>query len=93
MHFHVFGKDARSGALIHSAGTGNGIPEDGRGRIYDPFFTTKPVGRGTGQGLAISRAVGVDRHHGGLTFDTELGRGTTFHIRIPITQELATLVA
>ena len=80
-------------AVISIRDTGNGIPEHVRGRIYDPFFTTKPVGRGTGQGLAISRAVVVDRHHGGLTFDTELGRGTTFHIRIPITQELATLVA
>ena len=70
--------------VISVADTGTGIPEHVRGRVFDPFFTTKPVGRGTGQGLAISRAVVVDRHHGALTFDTELGRGTTFHVRIPI---------
>ena len=52
--------------------------------IFDPFFTTKEVGRGTGQGLAIARSVVVDKHGGTLTFETEIGRGTTFHVRLPI---------
>jgi len=64
--------------------TGNGIPVDVRSRIFDPFFTTKEVGKGTGQGLAIARNVVVDKHHGTLRFDTELGKGTTFYIRLPI---------
>jgi signal transduction histidine kinase len=64
--------------------TGNGIPVDVRGRIFDPFFTTKEVGKGTGQGLAIARNVVVDKHHGTLRFETELGKGTTFYIRLPI---------
>jgi PAS domain S-box-containing protein len=64
--------------------TGPGIPEGIRQRIFDPFFTTKEVGRGTGQGLAIARNVIADKHGGSLTFDTELGRGTTFHIRLPV---------
>ncbi len=64
--------------------TGGGIPEELHDRIFDPFFTTKEVGRGTGQGLAISRAVIVDRHHGSLRFETMPGVGTTFHIRLPI---------
>ena len=63
--------------------TGGGIPEAIRGRIFDPFFTTKEVGRGSGQGLAISRAV-LERHGGTLTFDSEVGRGTTFWVRLPI---------
>jgi PAS domain S-box-containing protein len=63
--------------------TGTGIPEAIRGRIFDPFFTTKDVGRGSGQGLAISRAV-VERHGGTLTFDTVVGKGTTFWVRLPI---------
>ena len=70
--------------LITIADTGCGIPEGIRGKIFDPFFTTKEVGRGTGQGLAISRSVVVDRHKGSLTFESEVGKGTTFYIRLPV---------
>jgi signal transduction histidine kinase len=70
-------------ALITIADTGAGIPENIRDRIFDPFFTTKEVGRGTGQGLAIARSV-VDRHKGSLTFESEVGKGTTFRISLPI---------
>jgi signal transduction histidine kinase len=69
--------------VVSIADTGCGIPDTIRDRIFDPFFTTKPVGRGTGQGLAISRSV-VAKHGGQLTFDSVLGQGTTFHIRIPL---------
>ncbi|HYU16817.1 MAG TPA: ATP-binding protein [Candidatus Acidoferrum sp.] len=68
---------------ISISDTGTGIPEEIRGRIFDPFFTTKEVGKGTGQGLSIAHGVVVDKHGGTLTFESELGRGTTFHIRIP----------
>jgi two-component system NtrC family sensor kinase len=64
--------------------TGCGIPEANRERIFDAFFTTKEVGRGTGQGLTISRTIVVDRHGGTLTFDSEVGVGTTFYVRIPL---------
>ena len=64
--------------------TGNGIPVDVRTRIFDPFFTTKEVGKGTGQGLAIARNVIVDKHGGTLRFESEIGLGTTFYIRLPI---------
>jgi PAS domain S-box-containing protein len=64
--------------------TGGGIPQDVRERMFDPFFTTKEVGCGTGQGLPIARSVVVDRHGGELTFDSVMGQGTTFYIRIPI---------
>ncbi len=67
--------------------TGTGIPEAHRGRIFDHFFTTKPVGKGTGQGLAIARQVIVEKHRGTLTFETETGKGTTFIIRLPIEPE------
>jgi signal transduction histidine kinase len=64
--------------------TGTGIPAAIRDKIYDPFFTTKEVGRGTGQGLAIARSVVIDKHGGSLRFETELGTGTTFFIRLPV---------
>ena len=64
--------------------TGNGIPEDIRTKIFDYFFTTKEVGKGTGQGLAISHNVIVGKHGGTLSFETERNNGTTFIIRLPI---------
>lgn len=64
--------------------SGAGIPPDLRARIFDPFFTTKEVGRGTGQGLAISHVVVVDKHGGSISVESELGRGTTFTIRLPL---------
>ncbi|HET9473577.1 MAG TPA: ATP-binding protein [Steroidobacteraceae bacterium] len=70
--------------VISIADTGGGIPEAIRARIFDPFFTTKEVGRGTGQGLSIVRNVIVKGHGGELDFDTELGKGTTFYVRLPI---------
>jgi two-component system, NtrC family, sensor kinase len=69
---------------IAVADTGKGIPPEVRTRIFDPFFTTKEVGKGTGQGLAIARTVIVDKHGGTLHFETEVDRGTTFYIRLPI---------
>jgi len=63
--------------------TGDGIPEDVRGRIFEPFVTTKEVGRGTGQGLALSRGIVVEKLKGSLHFETETGKGTTFFIRLP----------
>jgi signal transduction histidine kinase len=71
-------------AEVSISDTGTGIPEEVRERIFEPFFTTKPVGKGTGQGLALARAIVVEKHGGTLTFDTAMGRGTTFHIRIPV---------
>ncbi len=64
--------------------TGTGIPEEIRSRIYEPFFTTKEVGRGTGQGLAIAHQIVVGKHGGQLTCDSTVGVGTTFHIRVPV---------
>lgn len=70
-------------AEIRIEDTGTGIPENIRGRIFDPFFTTKEVGKGTGQGLAIARSVVVDKLGGSIHFETEMGKGTVFIIRLP----------
>lgn len=63
---------------------GCGIPEHAQQSIFEPFFTTKEVGKGTGQGLAISRTVVVQRHDGRIDFETSPGEGTTFHISLPL---------
>ncbi|MCG8651566.1 MAG: ATP-binding protein [Pirellulales bacterium] len=66
---------------------GTGIPQEHLDRIFRPFFTTKAAGKGTGQGLAIAHSVIVEKHGGTIGVETELGRGTTFVIRLPLDQE------
>jgi signal transduction histidine kinase len=90
------GKDAVEGVIairtsvdgdlveIAIADNGCGIAPDNANKIFDPFFTTKEVGRGTGQGLSIARATVVTRHGGTLSFETGVGRGTTFFVRLPV---------
>ncbi len=67
---------------IQDNGTGIALPICAR--VFDPFFTTKQAGEGTGQGLTICHDIVVQKHHGRIWFDTELDRGTTFFVRIPI---------
>jgi len=69
---------------IHVKDNGGGIPAEYREKVFNPFFTTKPVGMGTGQGLSISYKVIVNKHNGSLVFDTEPGKGTTFKITLPL---------
>jgi PAS domain S-box-containing protein len=69
---------------IRVGDTGTGIPEDVRERIFDPFFTTKGVGKGSGQGLFIAHSVVVEKHGGAIFFETEMGRGATFIIQLPL---------
>ncbi len=64
--------------------TGNGIPEMHRHRIFEPFFTTKDVGKGTGQGLTVVYSSIVKKHGGTAPFETEIGKGTTFILRLPL---------
>jgi PAS domain S-box-containing protein len=70
-------------AIIRISDTGAGIPEEIRHRIFDLFFTTKGPGKGSGQGLAISHSVIVEKHQGTLDFESRPGKGTTFIIGLP----------
>lgn len=74
---------AGDSVVISIADTGAGIPEALHSKIFDAFFTTKEVGKGTGQGLAIARSIVIEKHKGSLTFDTKLTQGTTFYIKLP----------
>ena len=62
---------------------GSGMPEEVRSQIFNPFFTTKPIGKGTGMGLSISYQIVTDRHGGALTCESAAESGTTFTIQIP----------
>jgi signal transduction histidine kinase len=71
-------------AVVTIEDNGSGISPETQDRIFDPFFTTKPVGKGTGQGLAIAWATVVDGHGGQLSFESTVGEGTTFTVRLPL---------
>ncbi len=76
------------GEFVHVsiADNGSGIPPEHRDKIFSSGFTTKPSGVGTGLGLSISRDIIVNGHGGAIDFESEVGQGTTFHIRIPVSR-------
>jgi len=68
---------------IEVADTGVGIPEDHLGLIFDPFFTSKEVGTGTGLGLFVTYGI-IERHHGKIAVTSKVGEGTTFTVTFPV---------
>ncbi|WP_414570163.1 ATP-binding protein [Nostoc sp. CCY 9925] len=79
--------------VIRIADNGPGMKESLIQRIYDPFFTTKEIGKGTGLGMAISRQIVVDRHGGILKCRSQLGEGTEFWIQIPMNYSVVEALA
>ena len=75
--------------LIEIIDNGSGIPPELQSRIFEPFFTSKDVGKGSGLGLDISRRIIVQKHKGNLRFESEPGK-TNFQIRIPLNSEQGT---
>ncbi|MBJ2270893.1 response regulator [Pseudomonas sp. MF6772] len=73
---------------LEVADNGCGIAPHSLQKIFDPFFTTKPVGEGTGLGLSLSYGI-VKKHHGDISVSSEVGRGTTFRVVLPIRQTAA----
>ena len=74
-------------AVAEIADTGSGIPAEHLARIYDPFFTTKAIGRGTGLGLSITYGI-VHEHGGSIRCDSAVGQGTRFTLALPPALEL-----
>ncbi len=75
-------KTENKSVILSIADTGVGIPDDIKGRLFDPFFTTKAPG-GLGMGLSVAYGI-INRHGGSISVDSAVGKGTTFHIRLPV---------
>jgi signal transduction histidine kinase len=76
--------DTRDTIIIEFIDNGYGIKEEDLNKIFDPFFTTKDIGHGTGLGLAISYGI-VKGHNGSISVESEVGKGTTFIVELPVT--------
>lgn len=70
--------------VVHIIDDGPGIPEENLLKLFDPFFTTKEIGQGTGLGLSISYDIIVNKHSGSIDINTEVGKGTEFIVKLPI---------
>ena len=73
---------------VEVADTGKGIAPEHLKKIFDPFFTTKPIGKGTGLGLSLSYGI-IQKHHGRIEVQSEIGKGTTFRVWLPVKQPQA----
>ncbi|MBI5815104.1 MAG: PAS domain S-box protein [Nitrospinae bacterium] len=78
-------RDEQGCVAVEIADTGSGIPPENMVKIFDPFFTTKPPGEGTGLGLALAYNI-VQKHHGTISVESEVGKGTAFTVTLPLTQ-------
>ncbi len=74
-------------ALVSVRDAGCGIAPADMGRLFDPFFTTRPAGQGTGLGLSICHTI-VKQHRGTLAVESNLGQGSLFVVRLPLALEL-----
>ncbi|MBD2340375.1 hybrid sensor histidine kinase/response regulator [Calothrix sp. FACHB-156] len=76
--------DAQNCVIIRIADNGMGIPDLIQERLFEPLFTTKPVGKGTGLGLSIAYQIIVEKHNGMLEVNSQIAQGTEFSIKIPV---------
>jgi signal transduction histidine kinase len=79
-------KVGEESVVVEVADTGSGIDPENLSKIYDPFFTTKGVGSGTGLGLAVTYGI-VQEHSGTIEAASELGAGTTFRLEFPVAEK------
>jgi signal transduction histidine kinase len=73
--------------IVTIADNGCGIPDNIKDNVFNPFFTTKEIGKGTGQGLSMAHNI-VEKHKGKIYFKSKAGEGTTFYIHLPIEGEI-----
>ncbi len=85
---HIITRREGNEVLVRIKDTGKGMSQETLSKLFTPFFTTKPAGQGTGLGLSICYAI-INRHKGRIEVESELGKGTTFTVRVPLSEEVA----
>ena len=80
---HIITRSVAQSVEVSIRDNGSGISQDNITKIFDPFFTTKDVGKGTGLGMNIAYNI-IQKHNGTIHVDSELGKGTTFTITLPV---------
>lgn len=80
-------RSAGDSVEVRIADSGVGISGENHDKVFDQFFTTKEVGKGTGQGLSLSQDIIVRKHNGSIRFESEPGAGTTFIVTIPVNDQ------
>jgi PAS domain S-box-containing protein len=83
---HISTRREGNEVLVRIRDTGRGMSPETQAKLFTPFFTTKPPGQGTGLGLSICYAI-ISRHKGRIEVESELGKGTTFTVHLPLTEE------
>jgi signal transduction histidine kinase len=78
--------EERDRIFVEVSDNGLGISEETRQKIFEPFYTTKPVGKGTGMGLAICYSIVVDKHSGQISCHSQPNQGSTFLVEVPVRQ-------
>lgn len=81
-------EDEKDEVLIEVQDTGKGIPAEVRGRLFDPFYTTKEEGQGTGLGLSVVYGI-IQKHHGNITVESVPGQGASFLIHLPLKSKVS----
>jgi signal transduction histidine kinase len=82
----IDGRCEDDAAVVHITDSGPGIPEENLTKVFDPFYTTKPVGQGVGLGLTTALNI-IKMHNGTITVTSDKKNPTTFTVRLPIQQK------
>ena len=87
LSINTFLGEDRESIQIEFTDTGHGIKKEDKKRLFEPFFSTKEIGKGTGLGLAISYSI-IQKHEGEIKVTSKEGKGSTFTVVIPVKREI-----
>ena len=85
IELRAYKDDNRKAVIAEVIDNGLGVPEDLRGKIFHPFFTTKEPGKGTGLGLSVASKI-IEEHQGEIELESQVGEGSAFRVILPVAE-------